>query len=89
MNEIETKARELKELQRMAEELNAEITTLQDEIKATMTEQNTDTLTVGAYKITWKPIKSTRLDSKALKVALPEIVDRFTKTTTTRRFVVA
>ena len=61
----------------MAEELNAEITTLQDEIKATMGgAEGPITLTVGAYKITWKPIKSTRLDSKALKVTLPEIVDR-------------
>ena len=89
MNELETKARELKELQRMAEELNAEITTLQDEIKAIMTKQHTDTLTAGAFKITWKQITSERLDSKALKTALPEIVARFTKTTTTRRFVVA
>ena len=89
MNELETKARELKELQRMAEELNAEITTLQDEIKATMTEQNTDTLTAGAFKITWKPIKTTRLDGKALKAALPNVATRFVKTTTTRRFVVA
>jgi len=71
----------------MAEELNAEITTLQDDIKAVMGDQQE--ITAGAYKITWKHIKSTRLDSKALKVALPEIVDRFTKTTTTRRFVVA
>lgn len=89
MNELETKARELKALQRMAEELNMEITTLQDEIKATMTEHNTDTLTAGAFKITWKQITSERLDSKTLKVALPEIVERFTKTTTTRRFVVS
>ena len=87
MNEIETKARELKELQRMAEELNAEITTLQDDIKAAMGDQQE--ITAGAYKITWKPIKSTRWDSKALKAALPDIVSRFTKTTTTRRFVVA
>ena len=89
MSTIETKAQELKELQRMAEELNAEITTLQDEIKATMTAQNTDTLTAGAFKITWKQITSTRLDGKALKAALPEIAERFSKTNTTRRFVVA
>ena len=89
IQEIEIKARELKELQRMAEELNQEITTLQDEIKVTMTEQNTDTLTAGAFKITWKQITSSKLDTKALKSANPEIVDRYTKTTTTRRFVVA
>ena len=85
--EIEIKARELKELQRMSEELNAEITTLQDEIKAAM--GDLQELTAGAFKITWKQITSTRLDSKALKTALPDVVSRFTKTITTRRFVVA
>ena len=43
----------------------------------------------GEYKITWKPVTTTRLDSKALKAALPDVVERFTKTTTTRRFCVA
>ena len=89
MNELETKARELKELQRMAEELNQEVITLQDEIKATITEQNTDTLTAGAFKITCKQVTSSKLDTKALKASNPEIADCFTKTTTTRRFVVA
>lgn len=89
IHEIEIKARELKDLQRMAEELNQEIITLQDEIKATMTEQNTDTLTAGAFKITWKQITSSKLDTKALKASNPEIADRYTMTTTTRRFVVA
>ena len=89
IHEIEIKARELKELKRMAEELKQEITTLQDEIKATMTEQNTDTLTAGAFKITWKQISSSKLDIKALKVSNPEVADRYIKTTTTRRFVVA
>ena len=36
INEITTKARELKELKRMQEELAAEITAIEDEIKATM-----------------------------------------------------
>ena len=86
-HEIETKAQELKALQRMAEELNAEISTMQDEIKAAMGDQQE--ITAGAFKITWKQITSTRLDGKALKAALPDVVSRFTKTTTTRRFVVA
>ncbi|NCB52849.1 MAG: hypothetical protein EOM54_13395 [Clostridia bacterium] len=89
INEIEAKAKELKELQRMSEELNAEITTLQDSLKATMTERDTDTLIAGAFKITWKPIESSRLDTSALKKELPELAARFTKTTTSRRFIVA
>lgn len=36
--------------------------------------------------IRWKEITSNRLDSKALKVALPELFQRFTITTTSMRF---
>ena len=43
----------------------------------------------GEYKITWKAVTSSRLDTVALKQALPEIAARFTKESTTRRFIVA
>lgn len=86
IKEMTSKVQELMELKRMQEELEAEITTLQDEIKAGMGDQ--EQITAGAYKITWKPITSSRLDSAALKKALPEVVERFTKVTTVRRFTV-
>ena len=72
----------------MSEELNDEITALQDTIKTTMTERDTDILIAGAFKISWKPIESSRLDTAAIKKELPELAARFTKTTTTRRFTV-
>ena len=87
ITELEAKAQELKELQRMQEELEAEITAAQDAIKAAMGERQE--VTAGAFKITWKPVTSSRLDSAALKKELPELAERFTKTTTTRRFLVA
>lgn len=86
MNE---KVKELRELKRLAEELQAEIEGLQDAIKAEMTAQDVDTLTGADWKVTWKPVTSTRLDTAALKKALPDVAQRFTKTTTTRRFCVA
>lgn len=86
IKEMASKVQELMELKRMQEELEAEITTLQDEIKAGMGDQ--EQITAGAYKITWKPITSSRLDSAALKKALPEVAERFTKVTTIRRFTV-
>ena len=46
-------------------------------------------LFAGEYKITWKHVTSARLDGKALKAALPEVAERFTRSTTTRRFSVA
>lgn len=86
IKEMETKARELQELKRMREELDAEIEAAQDAIKAAMGDQ--EAVTAGAYKITWKPVESSRIDSKALKAALPEIAARFTVTSMTRRFCV-
>ena len=87
--ELDSKVKELRELRRMADELQSEIDSLQDIIKAEMTAREVDTITGSDYKITWKSITSTRLDTAALKKALPDIVERFTKTTTSRRFTVA
>ena len=86
IKEMEIKARELQELKRMREELDAEIEAAQDAIKAAMGDQ--EAVTAGAYKITWEPVESSRIDSKALKAALPEIAARFTVTSMTRRFCV-
>jgi len=86
--EMDSKIKELRELRRMADELAGMIESIQDEIKATMTEMETETLTGADWKITWKPVTASRVDTKALKAALPDVVERFTKTTTTRRFCV-
>lgn len=40
----------------------------------------------SGYSISWKPVTSERLDSKALKEAEPEIYDKYVKTSTSRRF---
>ena len=55
--EIQSKVNELRELRRMADELTAEIESIQD--------------------------------STAFKKAMPELAERFTKSTTSRRFTVA
>ena len=87
--EMQSKVDELRELHRMAEELDNEISAIQDAIKSHMTAQGVDELIGTDYKITWKEITSTRIDTTALKKALPDVVSRFTKATTTRRFTVA
>ena len=89
MNELQKKVDELRELRRMADDLSAEISALEDDIKAHMEDLSTDTLHGNDFKITWKSITSSRLDSKALKAAAPDLWERFTKTITTRRFIVA
>ena len=87
-NELNTLARDLKELRLMAEQLDAEIKTIEDAIKAHMTEQAVDTLITTDVKITWRTVTSSRIDTAALKKQLPDVAAVFTKETTTRRFTV-
>ena len=89
ISELDMKVKELRELRRMAEELQAEIDAAQDAIKAHMDSQGVDTLAGSDWKVTWKPVTSSRMDTAALKKALPEIAGRFMKSTTNRRFVLA
>lgn len=88
-NELTTKVRELKELKAMAEELAAEITAIEDVIKAEMTARNTDEMQIDVYKIRWTKVLSNRFDSTAFKKAMPELHAQFTKQTESRRFSVA
>ena len=86
ITEITAKVTEYQELKRMLEEIEAEMTALQDEIKEHM--GDSELLMAGPYKVTYKTITSSRVDTTALKKALPDIAAQYTKTTTTRRFTV-
>ena len=83
---LEPKVKELMELKRMREELDTEIANIEDEIKQAMGSE--ETLIAGAFKVDWKTVITSRIDTTALKKALPEIAERFMKQTTTRRFCV-
>ena len=85
--EIETKLNDLQELKRMREELDAEIMAAEDAIKGIMGES--EVLTAGAFKVTWKAVTSSRLDTTALKKELPDVAARYMRQTVTRRFCVA
>ena len=85
--EIQSKVNELRELRRMADELAAEIEAAQDAIKAHM--GDSETAYAGEYRITWKPVTTVRIDTTALKKAMPEVAQAFTRQATTRRFTLA
>lgn len=87
--ELTSKVKELKELKAMADELIAEIATIEDDIKAEMNAQGVEEMTVDVYKVRYKKVKGSRFDSAALKNAMPELYAQFTKQTETRRFSVA
>ena len=86
-HEIESKVRELRQLQALIDEATAEAEAIKDAIKAHM--GDTEELRAGEYKVTWKAVTASRLDTTALKKAMPDIAAAFTRSTTTRRFCVA
>jgi hypothetical protein len=88
-SEITSKVRELKELKAMLEEIEAEIDTIEDEIKAEMTARNTEEMSVDVYKVRWTKVTSSRFDTSAFKKTHAELYNQYTKQTETRRFCVA
>lgn len=87
INELEAKCRELRQLQALIEEAQAEAEAIKDTLKAAM--GDSEAVQAGEYKITWKAVKTSRIDTTALKRAMPDVALAFTKETTTRRFCVA
>lgn len=85
--ELTEKLRELKSLQALIEEAEQEAEAIKDVIKAHMGTQ--EELRAGEYKVTWKSVKASRLDSTALKKAFPDTYAAFVKHTESRRFCIA
>ena len=86
-HDLENKCKELRQLQALIDEFFQAEDGIRDTIKAAM--GDCDSVQAGEYKITWKAVTASRIDTTALKKALPEVAERFTKTTTARRFCVA
>lgn len=87
--ELTTKIRELKELKAMAEEIAAEITSIEDIIKAEMTARDTEEMMIDVYKVRWTKVQSNRFDTSAFKKAMPELAEKFTRVTESKRFSIA
>ena len=85
--EIEKKCRELRQLQALIDEAQAEAESIKDAIKAYM--GDSEDLQAGKYRVTYKTVKSERIDTRALREQLPIIAEQFTRTNTVRRFCVA
>lgn len=89
MNELQAKIKEYKELQRLAEELEQEMETVKDTIKAELSRQGVDELTAGEYKVRWTAVKSSRFDTTAFRKAMPDLAAQFTRNVESRRLSIA
>lgn len=87
--ELISKVRELKELKQMADELAAEIASIEDELKAEMLAQNTEEMTIDVFKLRYKTVVSSRFDSKAFKATHEELYKQYSKPTESRRFTIS
>jgi len=74
IQEIDRKVQKLRELQALVEEATAQMEAIKDAIKLKMVDEGTEVLQGNGWKATWHTVTSSRLDSKALKAAYPDLV---------------
>ena len=85
-NEIVSKIEELKELEALIREAEAEVEALKEDIKKVLTEQNTEELTAGRYVVRWTSVVSNRFDTTTFKKEMEELYNRYIKETKSKRF---
>lgn len=89
IQEIDLKVKELRELQTLVDEATAQMEAIKDAIKLKMADEGTEVLQGDGWKATWHTVTSSRLDSKALKAAHPDLVAQYSKPSITTRFTLA
>ena len=84
--EITSKIEELRELEALISEAQAEADSIRDELKALMLAQNTEELSAGRYILRYTSVLSNRFDSTAFKKVMPDVYKAYTKQVSSRRF---
>ena len=87
--QLDNRVKKIQALEAQIKELEAQADALRDEIKAVLSDKGEDEHNTGAFIIRWKEIISNRLDSKALKAALPDVFAMYTTQSSSRRFTVS
>ena len=86
---IENRVKKLQEIEAQQKKLETAAEAIRAELKADMEEKGLDELKTKNFILRWKEIISNRLDSKALKAALPDVYGQFCKASASRRFTIA
>ena len=87
--EVDAKVKEQRELRDMEAELKSAIAVIEDSLKGEMLAKNTEVLAGTDYRVTWKTVVTNRFDSAAFKLTHADLFAQFSRSTTTRRFVIA
>ena len=86
---ITKKIEELQQLEAFIEEVKAEAEAIRDEIKEEMLQRETEEMVAGQYIVRWTSVLSQRLDTTALKKAMPELYKSYTKQVSSKRFTIS
>ena len=88
-HELTAQIEALRSLEELIEEAKTEAEALRDAIKQEMLSRDVDTLEVGQYIVRYTAVLSQRLDTTALRRALPEICQAYTKQISSKRFTIS
>ena len=86
--QLDNRVKKLQDLEAQIKALEMQADALRDELKADLTEKGADECNTGSFIIRWKEIISSRLDSKALKAAMPDVFTAYSKESSSRRFTI-
>ena len=78
-----------REAQQLIEAAQAELEAIKPQVTAEMDRRGVSQMDAGTHRIRLQQVTASRLDSKALRAAVPDLAARFIRQTTTRRFIVA
>ena len=87
--QIDNRIQKLRALESQIKALEEQADALRDELKADLEAKGTDEHNTGSFIIRWKEVISRRLDSKALKAALPDVFNAYSRESSARRFTIA
>jgi predicted phage-related endonuclease len=87
--QIISKIEQMKELEAIIKEAEAEVEALKDELKTEMMRRNAEEMSVGKYIVRWTEVLSNRFDSTAFKKVMPDVYKAYTKQTASRRFSIS
>ena len=82
ITELTALVTEMQDMKRIADEAKAAAEALSERIKTAL--GDVETMVAGPYKLTYKPVTRTTIDSKRLTADHPDIAAAYSNTTTTR-----
>ena len=87
--QLDNRVKKLQSIEAQVKELEEQADAIRAEIKADLEAKGEDEHDTGSFMIRWKEIISRRLDSKALKTALPDVFAAYSRESTSRRLTIA